>query len=162
MIIFDFILVITWFPAAVIFHEKYIKCCLPGCTPIGIWTKMRGVCVKKDEYLPKPSKAHFMEEFFGGAFAQFLLSYHKLIVVFFLILTAASTFIWVTLLVPDTKPFTFFNDQHWYSKMNLIHTKKFDYQSVDGKIMVSLSFGLDKSNPWDLNGGQLSNCYREK
>ena len=102
MIIFDFILVITWFPAAVIFHEKYIKCCLPGCTPIGIWTKMRGVCVKKDEYLPKPSKAHFMEEYFGGAFAQFLLSYHKLIVVFFLILTAASTFIWVTLLVPDT------------------------------------------------------------
>ena len=41
---------------------------------------------------------------------------------------------------------------HWYTQMQVIRTEKFAYESVDGKLLVHLSFGIDKSDPWDPNG----------
>ncbi len=95
---------------------------------------------------------HFLENFFGGPFADFVLKNAKVISAVSLLAIVGSTLVWVLGLKPASEPFTFFNEEHWYSKMQVVLTEKFDYESIDGKIMVQLSFGLDNKEPWDPNG----------
>ena len=81
-----------------------------------------------------------------------MLKYAKIISAVSLLAIVGSTLVWVLGLKPASEPFTFFNDEHWYSKMQVVLTEKFDYESIDGKVMVQLSFGLDRKEPWDPNG----------
>jgi hypothetical protein len=123
MVLFDFLLVITWFPACVVFHEKHIKrnCC-PSASPQSLFKACRSkLCCK-----PKPSSSseneeneeeedaqtkgrHWLEEFYGGPYADFVINHRKGIVGFFLFLGVVSTYGWVMYLKPSTKPFSFFD-----------------------------------------------------
>ena len=53
------------------------------------------------KFLPQHPTLVPHQVFFGGPFAKFIVGNAKLIVAFFVMLTIATTAVWVNLLVPD-------------------------------------------------------------
>jgi hypothetical protein len=151
MVFFNFLLVITFFPAAMLLHEKYLLACAPWCTPQRIVFR----CCKRaappaaaDEGSGSAEgganlNSNFLEEFYGGAYADFVLGHKRKIVALFGVLLLGSSALWTLKLEPATKPFTFFDDAHFYSQTLATMQTKFAYVSASGKIMLQLSFGLD-------------------
>ena len=127
-------------------HEKYMSKCLPWCSPQGIFcyccNRSKAESSEDPEGAVEPKK-NMLEDFYGGAYADFVLSNKRKIVALFGVLLLASTYTWTQMLEPATKPFTFFADNHFYSQTLSKMQTKFAYESADGKIMLQLSFGLD-------------------
>jgi len=164
MVIFDYLLVITWFPAAVIVHERYLKNCLglSWCTPQHCFAKTSAFCRKmcggksgddaptKEEELK--AEGHFLEHFFGGPFSTFIVDNGKPIIATFFLIIVGTSVQWTMFLQPDTKTFTFFDDDHYFQQLTTIRQEKFAFFSTEGKIQIYLAFGLDSKDPWDANG----------
>lgn len=139
MVLADFVLVITWFPAAVVFHEKHLKHCCPWCSPHCLARAIRDRCRKvpttprndetkepntnseptvggepKTEAVPaRPDgdaqpEGHFWMTFFGGVYTDFLIQHHLFLIGIFAALLVMSTAVFVALLEPSSKPFSFF------------------------------------------------------
>ena len=127
-------------------HEKHLSKCLPWCTPQGIFccccNRATAESNEDSEGAAEP-QSNALEDFYGGAYADFVLSHKRKIVALFGVLLLASTYIWTQMLKPATKPFTFFDEDHFYSQTLSTMQTKFAYESADGKIMLQLSFGLD-------------------
>jgi len=163
MVLANYILIITWFPAAVMVHEQYLKSCMPWCTPtalafrccslVGSGEKEGGDATKE---VKKRSNA--LEDFFAGPFADLIIAHGKKIIAVFLVAIVTTTAVWSTMLVPATKPFSFFDEDHYVQQVTKVQTKKFAYSSLDGQVLVKLAFGVDKKNPW--NDGGSRECSR--
>jgi len=171
MVLFDFLLVITWFPACVVFHEKHIKhrCC-PACSPRSLFKACVKLCGRgpwreqrndpaagdadddDDAGEAPPVKEHWLEAFYGGPYADFIIKHRKAILALFVFLTGASTVGWILYLKPSTKPFSFFDEDHFVTKTSNIMKNKFETVSSDGMVTVRLGFGVDPKNPWNQGG----------
>ena len=104
MVLFDYLLVITWFPAAVVVHERYLKNCIGWCTPQHLAAKASSmVRGKKETEEEIETEGHFMEVFFGGPFAHFIVKFGKAIVFVFALLLIGSTVCWTLYLKPASK-----------------------------------------------------------
>jgi hypothetical protein len=221
MVFFNYILVITWFPAAVCIYEKYLKYCMPWCTPQILFSSCYRfiTCTKNDEkedepedekgnkYQSKESQEDLdpklkniymgnnnddendarkqrqasenqslggrMEIFYGGVYSDFVIDQRKMISIAFFFILVGTTAIWTTLLKPATKPFTFFNEEHYFTQVGDINDK-FQSVSSDGNLLVHLSYGVKRSNPWNIGGvhptetheyyentGQSANYYHD-
>jgi hypothetical protein len=279
MVVFNYILVITWFPAAVVFYEKYLKNCLPWLTPqvltlklirLVSWMKqlivtvfgyfrrhfcsfetndqdidndvdddddvelteagchqdivfnaddgsnneesnnkgdamfneqinetrsedIEGVPIEEDkEYAeskvvantddnedddaenqnknkkeneqvvdhqmndpyPQSSLGILFENFYGGIFADFVITNRKWIVFIFMIFLVASTFVWVMLLRPATKPFAVFDNDHYFTRA---YESTYKFAAIGGSgdggnVMIKIVHGIDRKNPWNAGG----------
>lgn len=157
MVLFDYLLVITWFPAAVIVHERYLKGCMGWCTPQHLLAKVSSCCRKGTKKgIGKGGEAlemgHFLENLFGGPFAKFIVCRGKALVYLFWGILIASTVVWVMYLKPAEDSFTFFNEDHFYERAKTTWKDKFAFSSVDGKIQVTMAFGLNSKDPWSDGG----------
>ena len=100
----NYLLVITWFPAAVVVHERYLKNCIGWCTPQHLAAKASSmVRGKKETEEEIETEGHFMEVFFGGPFAHFIVKFGKAIVFVFALLLIGSTVCWTLYLKPASK-----------------------------------------------------------
>ena len=103
-----------------VFHEKYLKDCCPWSTPQNL---LGTLCFKSKKTNPSrnsPEGAHFLERFYGGPYADFVINWARSIIAIFIVLIVASTLTWVTMLKPATKSFSFFDDEHFFTKTNSI------------------------------------------
>ena len=76
----------------------------------------------------------------------------KIIIAFFVLLTIATTAVWTTSLVPDTRRFSFFDEDHFWNQVVNVNKEKFSYESEGGKMQLYLAFGLKSADPW-YDGG---------
>ena len=182
MVLCDYLLVITWLPAAIIIYEKYMVCCCPFCSP----SKIIGLlpCCKSagPKTAPAPvakeappsdsdeSKAgeagetavestgvaeqgRWLERFFEGPFADFIIAFRFQILAVFGVLFLASTGTWIALLKADSEATAMFGEDHFYTQTMDIKSKEFGISSGGGwPIMCTMHFGLDDAEPWETDG----------
>ena len=146
MILADFALVITWFPASVIILETRIN---------PLWKKMCGnLCKKKNDNanataIVQPKKARRMEIFFGGPFADFVFKNNKILIVVWAIIAITSISVTAGLLRLSNKEFKFAPDDHQFSK-NEKFAEKFRAEDTFEPAALSLYYGLKGESAWDL------------
>jgi len=155
MVLFDYLLVITWFPAAVIVYERHFKDCAKSCSFHALLEWCKTKCGKTSATEEDVPEGHFFEIFFGGPFATFVVDYKKSVVALFTVLLIVSTAVWspksdldAAQLKPSTKSFTFFDEDHYYERMKGVMEDKFNYASADGKMQITMAFGLKSNDPW--------------
>ena len=170
----DYLLVISWLAAAIIVQERYLKNCLPWCTPANMCSKLCAFCSKccacckktsggaptaaedaeddKPEEDTKP-KARAIEEFFGGRFADFIIANSKQILIFWTFMFLLSAVLCGALLRPATENTEFFEKTHFYPVSRDASAEKFGLAEGDttNYIQATFSFGLDPKDPFDLH-----------
>ena len=143
MVIFDFILVITWLPCAVIISHKYL-------TPIWEIIKQRFGCGTKTEKNDQQTqiKPRCMERCFGGIFADCILQSKWILSMVFLILLSTTVLVSIIFVQLDGEALKFFRPDHIETR-TMEYRKKFSTPNNDYRIVTAV-VGPDSMNSWDI------------
>ena len=166
MVLADYVLVITFLPAAIIVREKYFcGCCRWSCC-----FPKQAVAVTPAESPPAPEKgaayvvpdgARLVEKVYGGVFADAIIKFHKPLIAIFLAIFVAATGVWTTTLVPATDALDFFDKQHVYTQHTKTLREKFLTDRADEKPGNFLVAGVDEADPWEMDDGSHPACVEE-
>lgn len=163
MVLADYLLVITFLPAAIIVRERYfptqVKECPGSCLKRSASIGAAPSSDKVDEVQkPKVSKPRLVERFYGGVFADFIIKYRIHLTALFASILLSSLIIWNLLLVRATTTTNWFKSDHPYTQHDKMTKYKFLADRDDGKETSWLVAGVNTEDPWALTGGAHPAC----
>jgi len=139
-ILVDFALVITWFPACLVWYHNHLEsrtCC---CWRISAETFTERGLSKHQEEEPSQQK-RCAERFLGGPFADFVVK-RRVIVVGFFMLLFIGTAITGAQISPATSTDQFLPADHPFQRISIIWNDKFPSSAQDANAKVYLTWGL--------------------
>jgi len=139
-ILVDFLLVITWFPACLIWYHNNLEsrsCC---CRRISADTSTERGFSKHQEDQPSQQK-RWVERFLGGPFAEFVVKRRVIVLGFFAILFAGAATAGAQI-GPATSTDQFLPDDHPFQRISIILNDKFPSSAQDANAKVYLTWGL--------------------
>ena len=166
MVLADYVLVITFLPAAIIVREKYFcgccrwSCCFPKQAAAVTPAESPQAPEKGAAYVV-PDGARLVEKVYGGVFADAIIKFHKPLIAIFIAIFVAATAIWTTTLVPATDALDFFDKQHVYTQHTKALREKFLTDRADEKPGNFLVAGVDEADPWEMDDGSHPACVEE-
>jgi hypothetical protein len=166
MVFADYLLVITFLPAACIVRERYFPqrckdCCTKNCVsaPVGAAPSSDD---KVDEVRPPDAKQpRFVERFYGGPFADFVIKGKIPLTVLFCSILVSSMIVWNLLLVRATSATDWFVSDHPYTLHDKATKYKFLEERTDEKESSWLVAGIHTTDPWELTGGAHPACIED-
>ena len=135
VILTDYILVITWFPACVVLYHRHIerrRCCCGACCPC--------LCSKR-ELEDSPPRKRCIERFLGGPFCEFVISWRRAIIGVSLVFMIPMLVLMLQLAVA-TKPVQDLPADHKFQRIFDIMQYEFPSSSDDRNSQVHLFWGL--------------------
>ena len=176
MVLADYLLVITFLPAAIITREKYFPARLKSC---GRAPKNRTAAVHAvtdapaDAPAPAPAlaatatpprapDARMVEKFYGGPLADFILNRRRELLVFFACLFVASTCVWTQLLFPASEALDFFDKKHVFTQFLKARKHKFLSDRGEEKWSNWLVAGVDSDDPWKMDKDAHPACVEDE
>ena len=121
MVLADYLLVITWMPAVILFDERYLK---------------RARCDRV-----KQCAGSRVEEFYGGRYARFVVEQRRPIVAVFAVLLLFTGVFWPLTLEADDKADAMFADDHFETvsgDLQREHFERTDAEHMWGAVVVGL------------------------
>merc|ERR1711959_554739 len=139
-ILVDFVLVITWFPACLVWYHNNLEsrsCC---CKRISADTSTERGFSKHQEDQPSQQK-RLVERFLGGPFAEFVVKRRVIVLGFFVVLFvgAAATGAQIR---PATSTDQFLPADHPFQRIITIWNDKFPSSAQNANAKVYLTWGL--------------------
>jgi len=200
MIFCDYVLVITWLPAAMIVNERYLHNCCTWCKPkAGLARLMSGGGKQEEAAAPSPApsaelvkaapgtgspspgdsmgslkvvvggapagastddtgafprveKMRWLEEFYGGAYADFVTGHSKVLTLFFVAFFAATVLTTALFIEPDTNQISFFEDDHFFLQSSRASGDHFGVTQTEPIEYLAYTYtvGLKTNDPWDM------------
>jgi len=164
MVFADYLLVITFLPAACIVRERYFpqqckdcgtKACLKS-SPVGAAPSSDD---KVDEVRPPDAKKpRLVERFYGGPFADFIIKGKIPLTILFCGILVSSMIVWNLLLVRATSATDWFVSDHPFTLHDKATKYKFLEERTDEKESSWLVAGISEDDPWALTGGAHPAC----
>merc|ERR1711959_469433 len=140
-ILVDFLLVITWFPACLIWYHNNLEsrsCC---CRRVSADTSTERGFSKHQEDQPSQQK-RLVERFLGGPFAEFVVKRRAILLGFFAILFAGAAATGAQIR-PATSTDQFLPADHPFQRIATIWNDKFPSSAQDANAKVYLTWGLE-------------------
>jgi predicted RND superfamily exporter protein len=145
VIFVDFVLVITWFPACLVWYHNNLEswncCCRRAFTDKSTSTeRARKMWLEPQEARPVQKK-RLAEQFLGGPFASFVVKRRALILGFFAIISACAA-AGGAQIRPATSSEQFLPSSHPFQRIFDIMNDEFPSSSQDANAKVYLTWGL--------------------
>merc|ERR1711985_162401 len=153
-ILVDFVLVITWFPACLVWYHNHLEsrgCCCSGRASTGTsterarcaWEEHQDVSIDKNkspQALPAPQK-RLAERILGGPFADFVVKRRVILLGFFLLVLAGAAAAGAQIR-PATSTDQFLPEDHPFQRISTIWNDEFPSSAQDSNAKVHLTWGL--------------------
>merc|ERR1719159_1434117 len=139
-ILVDFALVITWFPACLVWYHNHLEsrtCC---CWRISAETSTERTFSKHQEDQPSQQK-RLVERFLGGPFAEFVVKRRVIVLGFFVILFVGAAAAGAQIR-PATSTDQFLPADHPFQRIITIWNEKFPSSARNANAKVYLTWGL--------------------
>ncbi|KAJ1448385.1 hypothetical protein M885DRAFT_147143 [Pelagophyceae sp. CCMP2097] len=173
MVVADFLLVITWLPAAIIVRERYFPDWLKAASFTQCAKSLVRLVLCRKPVLAEPAplavqavsappssggpmstapdyaqSERLLERFFYTSYGGFVYKRKRSILVVWSAIFAASLAVWTTLLLPDDKATPFFADDHVFEQWLRWSDEEFLLDRADDKTPSFLVFGVKQGDPW--------------
>ena len=164
MVFADYLLVITFLPAACIVRERYFPQQCKDCgTTACLKSSPVGAAPSSDDKVdevrpPDAKKPRLVERFYGGPFADFIIKGRIPITLLFVAILISSMIVWNLLLVRATSALDWFTSDHPFTLHGKATKYKFLEERTDEKESNWLVAGIREDDPWALTGGAHPAC----
>jgi len=139
-ILVDFVLVITWFPACLVWYHNNLesRSCYCKRRSAGTSTE-RGFSKHQEEQTSQQKR--WAERFLGGPFAEFVVKRRVVVLGFFTLLFAGAASAGAQIR-PSTSTDQFLPEDHPFQRISIIWNDKFPSSAQDANAKVYLTWGL--------------------